>query len=50
MLNFNFDAAIIGAGALGCAAAYILSGYNLSVCVIEKEADVAAGTSGRNSC
>jgi len=44
-----FDVAVIGAGALGCATAYILAGYELSVCIIEKEADVASGTSGRNS-
>ena len=44
-----YDAAVIGAGALGCAAAYTLSGYELSVCVIEKEADAASGASGRNS-
>jgi glycerol-3-phosphate dehydrogenase len=45
----DYDAVIIGAGALGCAVAYKLANYELAVCVIEKEADVASGTSGRNS-
>ena len=43
------DVVIIGAGAVGCAIARELSFYQLSVLVLEKEADVAAGTSGRNS-
>lgn len=44
-----FDILIIGAGAVGCAVARELSRYDLSVTVLEKECDVAAGTSGRNS-
>lgn len=41
---------IIGAGGVGCAVARELSRYsNLSITVLEKENDVAAGTSGRNS-
>lgn len=44
-----FDILIIGAGAVGCAIARELSRYKLSVCVLEKECDVAFGTSGRNS-
>jgi len=46
---FSFDVIIIGAGALGCATARELSGKGLSVAVLEKEADVAFGSSGRNS-
>lgn len=45
----QYDVAIIGAGAVGCAVAFELSKYTLKVAVIEKESDVAAGTSGRNS-
>lgn len=45
----QFDIAIIGSGAVGNAIARELSRYKLSVCVIEKEYDVAFGTSGRNS-
>ncbi len=44
-----FDVAIIGAGVIGCATAYKLSKYNISVCVIEKENDVALGATRANS-
>lgn len=43
------DILIIGAGGVGCAIAHELSHYQLKVTVLEKECDVAAGTSGRNS-
>ena len=43
------DIIIIGAGAVGCALARELSFYDADVLVLEKECDVAAGTSGRNS-
>lgn len=43
------DVLIIGAGAVGCAVARALTRYTPSVMVLEKEWDVAAGTSGRNS-
>lgn len=45
----KYDVIIIGAGAVGCALARELSRYKLNIAVLEKEADVAAGTSGRNS-
>ena len=45
----EYDVVIIGAGAVGCAAARVLSKYKLKTAVIEKEADLAFGTSGRNS-
>lgn len=45
----QFDVLIVGAGAVGCAIARELSRYRLRTVVVEKEADVAAGTSGRNS-
>ena len=44
-----YDVAVIGAGAVGCAIARELCAYRLKVAVLEKEYDVAAGTSGRNS-
>ena len=44
-----FDVLIIGGGAVGCAIARELSRYKLRIALLEKEADVAAGTSGRNS-
>lgn len=45
----DYDILIVGAGAVGCAVARALSRYRVRVAVLEKEADVAAGTSGRNS-
>ncbi len=44
-----FDVAIIGAGVCGCAIAYELSKYNLNIALIEKENDVACGTTRANS-
>lgn len=43
------DVIVIGAGVVGCAVARQLSRYKLSVLVLEKECDVAYGTSGRMS-
>ena len=45
----NYDVLIIGAGAVGCAIARELSRFQLNIAVLEKDCDVAAGTSGRNS-
>ncbi|MFQ9412416.1 MAG: NAD(P)/FAD-dependent oxidoreductase [Evtepia gabavorous] len=47
--NRTYDILIIGGGAVGCAVARELSRSQRSVALVEKEADVAAGTSGRNS-
>jgi len=44
-----FDVAIIGGGIAGCAVAYKLSMYELNICVIEKENDVALGATRANS-
>ena len=44
-----YDVAIIGGGVIGAAVAYELSKYSLSVCVIEKENDIAMGTTKANS-
>lgn len=48
-MNNIYDAIIIGAGAVGCVIARELSRYDISVLVLEKECDVAYGTSGRMS-
>ncbi len=44
-----YDIAIIGAGIIGTAIARELSSYDLSLVVIEKESDVANGTTKANS-
>ena len=43
------DVLIIGAGILGCFAAWALSRYKISTAVIEKEADVCTGISKANT-
>ena len=45
----QFDVAIIGAGICGASIARELSRTDASVCLIEKESDVSAGTSKANS-
>jgi glycerol-3-phosphate dehydrogenase len=44
-----YDVLIIGGGVVGCAIARELSLYSLSVVLLEKEGDVAEGTSKANS-
>jgi glycerol-3-phosphate dehydrogenase len=44
-----YDIIIIGAGVTGCTIARALSKYDLKICVLEKEADVASGTTKANS-
>ncbi|MBC2581101.1 NAD(P)/FAD-dependent oxidoreductase [Clostridium sp. DJ247] len=44
-----YDITIIGAGVIGCSIARELSKYKLKVCVLEKEIDVASGTTKANS-
>lgn len=44
-----YDVVIIGAGVIGCSIARELSRLKLKVCVLEKESDVAAGTTKANS-
>lgn len=48
-MSDKFDVAIIGGGVVGCAIARELSRYQLRVAVLERAADVARGTSGKNS-
>jgi len=45
----DFDALVIGAGAVGLATGYALARRGLSVVVIEKENRIGAGVSSRNS-
>ncbi|MCI2056197.1 MAG: NAD(P)/FAD-dependent oxidoreductase [Oscillibacter sp.] len=45
----NYDVIIVGGGAVGCAVAYTLSQYDLKVALLERNGDVAMGTSGKNS-
>lgn len=44
-----YDVLIVGAGVIGCSIARELSKYKLKTCVVEKESDVAAGTTKANS-
>ena len=44
-----YDIAIIGAGIVGAMTARELTKYNVSVCVLEKENDVALGATKANS-
>lgn len=44
-----YDVAIIGAGVTGAMAARALSRYNLKICILEKESDVALGATRANS-
>ncbi|MEA3255337.1 MAG: NAD(P)/FAD-dependent oxidoreductase [Candidatus Altiarchaeota archaeon] len=45
----EYDIIIIGAGVVGCSIARELSKYQVDTLLIEKECDVAMGTSGSNS-
>lgn len=45
----RYDVVVIGAGVVGCAVARELARYQLKVCVLEKEMDVACGNSSRNT-
>lgn len=44
-----YDVLIIGAGVIGCSIARELSKYKMKVCLLEKNEDVATGTSKANS-
>lgn len=48
-MSFDFDATVVGAGAVGLACARALSKRGLTVLVLEKEAAVGQGVSSRNS-
>ena len=49
MRSFDFDASIVGAGAVGLACGYALSRRGLAVLVLEAESAVGQGVSSRNS-
>lgn len=44
-----YDVVIIGGGVIGCCIARTLSKYNLKTALLEKEADIASGTTKANS-
>ena len=49
MSDFDFDACVVGAGAVGLACGYALARRGLSVVVLEKERAIGQGVSSRNS-
>ena len=49
MAEFDFDAVVVGAGAVGLACGYALTRRGLSVAVLEKESAIGQGVSSRNS-
>lgn len=49
MAEFDFDAVVVGAGAVGLATGYALVRRGLSVAVLEREAAIGQGVSSRNS-
>jgi L-2-hydroxyglutarate oxidase LhgO len=49
MAEFDFDAVVVGAGAVGLACGYALTRRGLTVAVLEKEAVIGQGVSSRNS-
>ena len=48
-MTFDFDATVVGAGAVGLACGRALSKRGLTVLVLEKEAHIGQGVSSRNS-
>jgi L-2-hydroxyglutarate oxidase LhgO len=48
-VDLDFDAIVVGAGAVGLAAAYALARRGLGVAVLEKEPQIGQGISSRNS-
>ncbi|OGN42840.1 MAG: FAD-dependent oxidoreductase [Caulobacterales bacterium RIFCSPHIGHO2_01_FULL_70_19] len=48
-MSFDFDAVVVGAGAVGLACGRALSGRGLSVLVLEREPAIGQGVSSRNS-
>jgi glycerol-3-phosphate dehydrogenase len=45
----TFDVIIVGGGVVGCMTARVLSKFNLSIALIEKEEDIGMGASSANS-
>ncbi len=48
-MDGRFDVAVIGGGVVGCAIARELTRYSVKVALLERQADVARGTSSKNS-
>jgi L-2-hydroxyglutarate oxidase LhgO len=48
-MDFDFDAVVVGAGAVGLASGYALARRGLAVAVLEKERAIGQGVSSRNS-
>jgi glycerol-3-phosphate dehydrogenase len=48
-MTTQYDVIIIGGGVIGCAIAYVLGKQVLSIALLDKNPDVAMGTSGKNS-
>jgi len=48
-LSKKYDVIIVGAGISGCAVAWKLARYNLDILLVDKEADVATGTTKANT-
>jgi L-2-hydroxyglutarate oxidase LhgO len=48
-MSFDFDAVVVGAGAVGLACGHALSKRGLTVLVLEKEPHIGQGVSSRNS-
>ena len=49
MAEFDFDAVVVGAGAVGLACGYALSRRGLTAAVLEQDAAIGQGVSSRNS-
>ena len=49
MADFDFDAVVVGAGAVGLACGYALARRGLTVAVLEKDVAIGQGVSSRNS-
>ena len=47
--TFDFDAVVVGAGAVGLAVAYAMGRRGRAVAVLEREAAIGQGVSSRNS-
>src|SRR5437764_15160360 len=49
MAEFDFEAVVVGAGAVGLACGYALARRGLTVAVLEQDAAIGQGVSSRNS-
>ncbi|MDF2838337.1 MAG: putative dehydrogenase [Evtepia sp.] len=48
-MHKRYDIIIVGGGAVGCAIAYSLARFDISIALLERNPDVCMGTSGKNS-